>query len=105
LLAQALRLVMTRAEEETQPIHVLRRRIPLLRLLDHVRRVVRERGSCTFDDAVQGLDRAEQAAAFWAVLDLIRGGEVIAEQDAPFAPIRMRAAQRAHTAYETGVAA
>jgi len=104
-LAQALRLVMTRAEEETQPIHVLRRRIPLLRLLDHVRRVVRERGSCTFDDAVQGLDRAEQAAAFWAVLDLIRGGEVIAEQDAPFAPIRMRAAQRAHTAYETGVAA
>jgi hypothetical protein len=28
------------------------------------------------------------------VLDLIRGGEVVAEQDAPFAPIRMRLATR-----------
>jgi chromatin segregation and condensation protein Rec8/ScpA/Scc1 (kleisin family) len=28
------------------------------------------------------------------VLDLIRGGEVTAEQDAPFAPIRMRSTGR-----------
>lgn len=93
-LAAALRLMMARTEETAQPIHVLRRRIPLLRLLDHVRRTVRATGSCTFDEAVRGLDRAETAAAFWAVLDLIRGGEVVAEQDAPFAPIRMRAAQQ-----------
>ena len=91
-LADALRRMMSRAEETAEPIHVLRRRIPLSRLLDHVRRAVRATGSCTFDDAVQGLQRAEQAAAFWAVLDLIRAGEVIAEQDAPFAPIRMRVA-------------
>jgi segregation and condensation protein A len=93
-LTQALRLMMTRTEESSQPIHVLRRRIPLLRLLDHVRRSVRTHGTCTFDQAVAGLDRSETAAAFWAVLDLIRGGEVVAEQDAPFAPIRMRAAHR-----------
>jgi segregation and condensation protein A len=37
-LAHALRLVLTRSEETAQPIHVLRRRIPLTRLLDHVRR-------------------------------------------------------------------
>ena len=93
-LAAALRLVMTRTDEVSEPIHVLRRRIPLSRLLDHVRRAVRETGSCTFEDAVRGLNRTEQAAAFWAVLDLIRGGEVTAEQDAPFAPIRMRATGR-----------
>ncbi len=91
-LAAALRLVITRTDEVSEPIHVLRRRIPLVRLLDHVRRAVRETGSCTFDQAVKGLGRTEQAAAFWAVLDLICGGEVIVEQDAPFAPIRMRAA-------------
>ena len=93
-LAAALRLVLTRTDEVSEPIHVLRRRIPLSRLLDHVRRAVRETGTCTFDDAVKGLNRTEQAAAFWAVLDLIRGGEVTAEQDAPFAPIRMRATGR-----------
>ena len=94
-LAQALRLVLTRSEETAQPIHVLRRRIPLTRLLDHVRRAVRATGSCSFDEAVRGLGRAEQAAAFWAVLDLIRSGEVLVEQDAPFAPIRMQLAGRA----------
>ncbi len=93
-LAAALRLVITRTDQVSEPIHVLRRRIPLGRLLDHVRRAVRETGSCTFDQAVKGLGRTEQAAAFWAVLDLIHGGEVIVEQDAPFAPIRMRAAGR-----------
>ena len=93
-LARALQLMMNRTEESAQPIHVLRRRIPLARLLDHVRRAVRATGSCTFDEAVRGLGRSEQAAAFWAVLDLIRGGEVLVEQDAPFAPIRMRAAGR-----------
>jgi segregation and condensation protein A len=93
-LVAALRLAITRTEEAAEPIHVLRRRIPLGRLLDHVRRAVRETGHCTFDEAVQGLGRTEQAAAFWAVLDLIRGGEVVAEQDAPFAPIRMRLATR-----------
>ena len=94
MLATALRMAITRTEETSKPIHVLRRRIPLARLLDHVRRAVRETGNCSFDDAVKGLGRAEQAAAFWAVLDLIRGGEVVAEQDAPFAPIRMRLATR-----------
>ncbi|MGI9116561.1 MAG: segregation/condensation protein A [Gaiellales bacterium] len=100
-LAAALRLAITRTEEASEPIHVLRRRIPLGRLLDHVRRAVRATGSCSFDDAVRGLGRAEQAAAFWAVLDLIRGGEVIAEQDAPFAPIRMRLAGRSTTTSTT----
>jgi segregation and condensation protein A len=93
-LVAALRLAITRTEEAAEPIHVLRRRIPLARLLDHVRRAVRATGSCSFDEAVEGLGRSEQAAAFWAVLDLIRGGEVVAEQDAPFAPIRMRLATR-----------
>ena len=102
-LAEALHLLMTRTEEQAQPIHVLRRRIPLQRLLDHVRRAVRATGACSFDDAVRGLGRAEQAAAFWAVLDLIRSGELVVEQDVPFAPIRMRAA--AHPAAAGQVAA
>ena len=100
-LARALHQLMTRTEETSEPIHVLRRRIPLARLLDHVRRAVRATGSCSFEDAVRGLGRSEQAAAFWAVLDLVRSGEVVAEQDAPFAPIRMRlAGARAAAAQE-----
>lgn len=90
-LAGALQAVVARAQEEATPVHVQRRRLPLRRLLEHVRRSVRLRGSCTFDEAVRGFGRGEQAAAFWAVLDLVRGGEVAAEQDAPFAPIRLRA--------------
>ena len=93
-LAAALRLVMTRSKETAQPIHVLRRRIPLGPLLERVRQAIRLRGSCTFDEAVRGLGRVEQTAAFWAVLDLIQRGEVIADQEAPFAPIRMRSAGR-----------
>jgi segregation and condensation protein A len=89
-LADALHDVLSRGEEQAQPIHVLRRRIPLGRLLEHVRQAVRERGSCTFDEAVRGLGRTEQAAAFWAVLDLIRAGEIGVEQAEPFGPIRMR---------------
>ncbi len=103
-LAGALADVMARSREEAEPIHVLRRRLPLLRLLDHVRRVVSERGSCSFDEAVRGLDRGEQAAAFWAVLDLVRGGEVAVTQSEPFGPIRMRAAHAAHD-HATGAAA
>ncbi len=104
-LAAALVTVMERTREEAEPIHVLRRRIPLLRLLDHVRQVVRSRGSCTFDEAVAGLGRGEQAAAFWAVLDLIRAGEVTADQAEPFGPIRMRAAGHAAHDHERGAAA
>jgi segregation and condensation protein A len=89
-LAEALRGIWTRAQEQAEPVHVQRRRIPLRRLLDHVRRSVRLRGTCTFDEAVRGLGRSEQAAAFWAVLDLIRGGEVVAAQAEPFAPIELR---------------
>ena len=93
-LADALRRVLTRSEEVAEPIHVLRRRIPLGRLLQHVRDAVRSGESCTFDEAVRGLSRTEQAAAFWAVLDLIRSGEVVARQEAPFAPIELRAGAR-----------
>ncbi len=90
-LASALRVVVERTREEATPVHVHRRRLPLRQLLEHVRRRVQLHGTCSFDDAVRGFGRGEQAAAFWAVLDLVRGGEVAAEQDAPFAPIRLRA--------------
>ena len=42
-----------------------------------------------FDEAVRGLDRLSQAAAFLAVLEMYKRGEAVPEQQALFAPIRV----------------
>ena len=50
------------------------------------------RRSFEFDDAVAGLDRLAQAAAFLALLEMTKRGEVDPQQEDVFEPIRVAAA-------------
>jgi chromatin segregation and condensation protein Rec8/ScpA/Scc1 (kleisin family) len=69
--------------------------VPVEHFLDHFRSILRARRGFQFDEAVQGLDRLSQAAAFLAVLEMVKRGEVIPEQRELFAPIRIVAARAA----------
>jgi segregation and condensation protein A len=56
-----------------------------MRLLD----LVRSRRTVSFDDAVDGLSRLDQAVAFVAALELSRSGRLVIRQDAAFGPIQV----------------
>ena len=78
--------------EPPPPIDVSSVRRPLVpvgRFLDHFRTILRERRAFQFDEAVAGLDRLSQAAAFLALLEMVKRGEVMSEQQEVFAPIRV----------------
>ena len=66
--------------------------VPVERFLDHFRTILRTRRGFQFEEAVKGLDRLSQAAAFLALLEMIKRGEVVPEQPRLFAPIRVVAA-------------
>ena len=67
---------------------------PVSQFLERFRAVLRRRSRFDFDTEVRELTRLEQASAFLAVLELRRSGELLLEQAAPFAPIRvLRAAE------------
>jgi segregation and condensation protein A len=87
-LAAAIR---TLAQEPPQVslAHMGLRFPPIERFLDRFRSVLRRRSAFMLDTELDGLSRLEQAAAFLAVLELRKGGEVRIEQAAPFAPIRV----------------
>ena len=78
--------------EPPPPIDVSSVRRPLVpvgRFLDHFRTILRERRAFQFEEAVAGLDRLSQAAAFLALLEMVKRGEVMSEQQEVFAPIRV----------------
>ena len=87
-LAAALR---TLAQEPPQVslAHMGLRFPPIERFLERFRAVLRRRSTFTLDTELEGLSRLEQAAAFLAVLELRKAGDVRLEQAAPFAPIRV----------------
>jgi chromatin segregation and condensation protein Rec8/ScpA/Scc1 (kleisin family) len=62
---------------------------PVSQFLERFRAVLRRRSRFDFDTEVRALTRLEQASAFLAVLELRRSGELVLEQAAPFAPIRV----------------
>jgi len=68
---------------------VRRRLVPVSHFLAEFRKLLRERRAFAFDEAVEGLDRLAQAAAFLAVLELYKSGEIVPEQTAVFGPIRI----------------
>ena len=57
--------------------------------LDRLRRALAEQGTFLFDDEIADLDGAEQAAAFLALLELYKRGELRVAQAELFAPIRV----------------
>ncbi len=63
--------------------------VPVEKFLDHFRTILRSRRGFQFDEAVKGLDRLSQAAAFLAVLEMYKRGEAVPEQAELFAPIRV----------------
>jgi segregation and condensation protein A len=69
--------------------HMALRFPPVGQFLERFRGVLRRRRRFDFDSEVVGLSRVEQAVAFLALLELRKGGEIVIEQAAPFAPIRI----------------
>ena len=83
------------------PIDVSSVRRPLVSVdvfLERFRSILRDRRGFAFDEAVHGLDRLSQAAAFLAVLELVKRGEVAGEQAETFGPIRIVAVAGAERA-------
>jgi len=68
---------------------VRRRAVAMRPFVERFRLLVRGRGGFVFDDEVAGLERGAQAAAFVALLELIKRGEARAAQAGLFAPIRV----------------
>jgi segregation and condensation protein A len=63
---------------------------PVAQFLDLFRALLDRRTIVDFDTEVRGLTRVEQAVAFLALLELRKAGEIVLEQAAPLAPIRIK---------------
>jgi segregation and condensation protein A len=87
-LAQVSRMIAMEPAQVSLS-HMALRFPPVSQFLDRFRAVLRRRSRFDFDAEVQGLSRVEQAVAFLALLDLRRSGEIVIDQAAPFAPIRV----------------
>jgi segregation and condensation protein A len=68
---------------------VRRRLVPVSHFVAEFRSLLRSRRAFAFEEAVGGLDRLAQAAAFLALLELIKTGEAVPEQGEVFGPIRV----------------
>jgi segregation and condensation protein A len=68
---------------------VRRRLVPVSHFLAEFRSLLRNRRAFGFEEAVGGLDRLAQAAAFLALLELIKTGEAVPEQAEVFGPIQV----------------
>jgi segregation and condensation protein A len=77
--------------------HMALRFPPVSQFLERFRAVLSRRRRFDFDTEVTGLDRAEQAVAFLALLELRKAGEIALDQAAPFAPIRVSRADEERT--------
>jgi segregation and condensation protein A len=77
--------------------HMALRFPPVSQFLERFRAVLSRRRRFDFDAEVAGLDRAEQAVAFLALLELRKAGEIALDQAAPFAPIRVSRADEERT--------
>jgi segregation and condensation protein A len=86
-----LHAVLARLLEPPPKIDIssVRRLVPVSEFLTRFRTLLRERRGFAFEEAVQGLDRLAQAAAFLAVLELYKSGEAVPEQEGLFGPIRV----------------
>ena len=87
-LAEVIRLLA--AEPPTPSLaHMALRFPPVSQFVERFRALLRRRSRFDFDQELRELTRVEQAVAFLALLDLRRSGEIVIEQAAPFAPIRI----------------
>jgi chromatin segregation and condensation protein Rec8/ScpA/Scc1 (kleisin family) len=87
-LADALAALL-QPPERLDAAQLPRRHVSIRPFLDRFRSLLVERGTFVFDEQVQTLGRAEQAAAFLALLELYKRGEIRVGQAEAFAPIRV----------------
>jgi chromatin segregation and condensation protein Rec8/ScpA/Scc1 (kleisin family) len=87
-LAQVIRL-LSAEPPQVSLAHMALRFPPVTQFLERFRAVLRRRSRFDFDAEVGELSRVEQAVAFLALLDMRRAGEIVIDQAAPFAPIRV----------------
>jgi segregation and condensation protein A len=87
-LAKVIRLLAAEPPQVSLA-HMALRFPPVDQFLERFRAVLQRRSRFDFDAEVRELSRVEQAVAFLALLDLRRNGEIVIDQAAPFAPIRV----------------
>ena len=82
---------LLRLPPEIDVRHLARPHVTVEQRLDHVRNLLRSRGSFSFDDAVQGADRLTEAVTLFALLELYKAGEARWRQTQAFGPITVTA--------------
>jgi segregation and condensation protein A len=103
-LGRALAL-LAQEPPEVSLSHMALRFPPVSQFLERFRALLGRRSRFDFDAEVRELTRLEQASAFLAVLELRRSGELVLEQAAPFAPIRVTRATEEKPSQEERTAA
>jgi segregation and condensation protein A len=103
-LGRALAL-LAQEPPEVSLSHMALRFPPVSQFLERFRALLGRRSRFDFDAEVRELTRLEQASAFLAVLELRRAGELVLEQAAPFAPIRVTRATEEKPSQEERTAA
>jgi segregation and condensation protein A len=71
--------------------HMHRPTVSLERRLAHVRTLLAQRGSFSFEEAVEGADRMTQAVTLFALLELYKNGELVWRQRETFGDIEIMA--------------
>ena len=87
-LATVLRL-LAKEPPDVSLSHMALRFPPVSRFVERFRSLLARRSRVDFDEVADGLTRIEVAVAFMALLDLRRANEIVIDQAAPFAPIRI----------------
>jgi segregation and condensation protein A len=71
--------------------HMARPLVTVEQRLSHLRGLLKGAGRFSFDEAVRGADRVTEAITLFALLEMYKAGEVVWQQDEPFAPITVEA--------------
>ena len=71
--------------------HIPRPSVTLDQRLAHLRKLLSDRRSFPFEDAVAGADRLTEAVTLFALLELYKAGEADWQQKEPFSPITVSA--------------
>jgi segregation and condensation protein A len=87
-LAFVLRL-LAQEPPDVSLSHMALRFPPVSQFVQRFRALLGRRSRIDFDEVADGLSRIEVAVAFLALLDLRRANEIVIDQAAPFAPIRI----------------
>jgi segregation and condensation protein A len=87
-LAAVLRL-LSQEPPDVSLSHMALRFPPVAQFVERFRALLGRRSRIDFEEVADGLSRIEVAVAFLALLDLRRANEIVIDQAAPFAPIRI----------------